>query len=92
MTRLFNRFLSLAALALLLSISSASVMAGSKVLYVTHEPGQYHKYTPQLKAFKEQIAQKAGWDVTVITGSYDEVIDALQVAENAEKMKAGESL
>ena len=53
-------------------------MGAAKVLYVTHEPGQWHEYTPQLKAFKEQIAPKAGWDITVITGDYDEVIEQLK--------------
>lgn len=43
----------------ILSISSTAAMAGSKVLYVTHEPGKYHRYSPQLAIFKEKIAIKA---------------------------------
>lgn len=76
MTR-FHLSILQASLALFLTLSSASVMAAGKVLYVTHEPGQWHKYTPQLKTFKEQIAKKAGWDVSVITGDYDAVIEKL---------------
>lgn len=47
-----------------------------KVLYVTHEPGKYHKYTPQKKVFTE-IGAAQKWDVTVITGTHDEVIAKL---------------
>ncbi len=78
MIRTLNRSLKLAILALALTVSSASLMAAGKVLYVTHEPGNWHKYTPQLKIFKEQIAKKASWDVTVITGDYDGVIEQLK--------------
>ena len=52
--------------------------ADGKVLYVTHEPGQYHKYTPQLASFKNKIAGPAGWELTVMTGTYDEVLHKMQ--------------
>ena len=48
-----------------------------KVLYFTHEPGQWHDYTTQKKLFV-QIAEKAGWDLTVSTGTYDGQIQALR--------------
>jgi hypothetical protein len=44
--------------------------ASNKVLYFTHEPGKYHKYSPQKKVFID-IAKKAGWDLTVSTGDHD---------------------
>lgn len=43
-----------------------------KVLYVTHEPGKYHAYTPQRKIF-EEIAKKNDWNLSIISGSHDEV-------------------
>jgi|TARA_B110000495_G_C22985560_1_gene579803 hypothetical protein len=78
MTRTLNRLLTLSILSLALAVSSVSVLGVGKVLYVTHEPGQWHKYTPQLKAFKEQIAKKAGWDITIMTGDYDSLIEQLK--------------
>jgi hypothetical protein len=78
MTRTLNRSLKLALLALAITVSSVSVMGAGKVLYVTHEPGKWHKYTPQLKTFKEQIATKAGWDITIMTGDYDGLIEQLK--------------
>ena len=56
---------------------SALIADAKSVLYVTHEPGRYHKYTPQLAAFKE-IGEKAGWKVTVMTGTYDEQLVKLR--------------
>lgn len=47
-----------------------------KVLYVTHEPGKWHKYTPQRKMF-EKLAKESGWDLTVMSGSHDEVEEKL---------------
>ncbi|MGK0237927.1 MAG: hypothetical protein ACI92G_001391 [Candidatus Pelagisphaera sp.] len=78
MTRTLNRLLTLSILSLALAVSSVSVLGAGKVLYVTHEPGQWHKYTPQLKVFKEQIAKKAGWDITIMTGDYDSLIEQLK--------------
>ena len=51
--------------------------AGKKVLYFTHEPGRWHKYTPQLAEFKA-IAKEAGWEMTASTGSYQEQINKLK--------------
>ncbi|MFT5883206.1 MAG: hypothetical protein ACI9FG_001719 [Crocinitomicaceae bacterium] len=44
----------------------------TNVLYVTHEPGKYHKYTPQREIFQE-IAKKNNWNLTVISGSHKDV-------------------
>lgn len=78
MIRFLHRSFKLSLLGLLLSVASVSIFAAGKVLYVTHEPGKWHRYTPQLKIFKEEIAAKAGWEVSVITGSYEAVIDQLK--------------
>ena len=46
----------------LMTLGAADRLAAAdkkKVLYVTHEPGRWHKYTPQMAIFK-QIAAKAG--------------------------------
>jgi hypothetical protein len=40
-----------------------------KVLYVTSLPGTHHDYVTQREIFLE-TAERAGWDVTVMTGSY----------------------
>ena len=40
-----------------------------RILYVTSLPGTYHDYVTQREIFLE-IAKKAGWQVTVITGNY----------------------
>jgi len=76
---LFRKPISLVSLVLLFQvfISSAAVGANGKVLYVTHEPGHWHDYSTQLRIFKEEIASKQSWEVTVITGSYKEVIEKL---------------
>lgn len=55
--------------------------AATKVLYVTHEPGRYHKYTPQKMVF-QTIAKEQKWDLTVISGTYDEVIKKLSSTPN----------
>lgn len=78
MNHTLNRSFSIASLTLALIVSSVSAFAAGKVLYVTHEPGKWHKYTPQLQIFKEQIAAKAGWDITVMTGTYDGLIEKLK--------------
>ncbi len=59
--------------------AGAKVLSPTKVLYVTFEPGKYHKYTPQMEVFKE-VAKVNAWDATVITGTHDGVIK--QLAEN----------
>ena len=51
------------------------------VLYVTHEPGKYHKYTPQREIFQE-IAKKNNWNLTVMSGSHDEVETKLATEPN----------
>lgn len=43
--------------------------AAVKILYVTSLPGTHHDYVTQREIFLD-IAQKAGWQVTVITGRY----------------------
>ncbi len=48
-----------------------------KILYFTHEPGTYHKYTPQLAIFR-QLAKRAGWDLTVMTGEHEAQIEKLR--------------
>ena len=61
----------------LLAFICSTTAAGKKVLYVTHEPGKYHKYTPQKNIFIE-VAKKAGWDLTVSTGDHEPQIVALR--------------
>ena len=65
---------------LLLFVLSSFAMAQKKVLYFTHEPGRWHKYAPQ-KAIFIQLAEKAGWDLTVSTGEHDPQIVALRNPE-----------
>ena len=48
-----------------------------KILYFTHEPGTYHRYTPQLAIFR-QLAQRAGWELTVMTGDHEAQIKKLR--------------
>ena len=64
-------------LILIVALSSFTAFGGKKVLYFTHEPGRWHKYTPQLAEFKA-IAKEAGWEMTTSTGSYDEQIKKLR--------------
>ena len=52
-------------------------MAGKKVIYFTHEPGRWHKYTAQKNIFS-QIAKKAGWEVTIMTGDHEAQIAKLR--------------
>jgi hypothetical protein len=63
--------------ALTLLLAASAFAEKTKVLYVTHEPGRWHKYTPQLAIFIE-IGEKAGWDVTVMTGEHDAQIEKLR--------------
>jgi len=65
--------------ALLLSLA-ASALASDKVLYVTHEPGRWHKYSEQL-AVVEALAAQADWELAVATGSYDETLEFLQTPD-----------
>ena len=73
-----NRLLLLAAL---FSVLVAPVaLSANRVLYVTHEPGRWHEYTPQLASFRE-IAKEAQWELTVATGSVEETLAYLGAAE-----------
>ena len=51
--------------------------AVAKVLYVTHEPGQYHDYTGQRKVF-EKIAEGQTWDTTILSENYDDFLSGLK--------------
>ena len=53
-----------------------------KVIYFTHEPGRWHKYTAQKKVFS-QIATKAGWELTIMTGDHDGQIAKLRTPDFA---------
>ena len=68
----------LAALALTATLRPA--MAGKKVLYFTHEPGRWHKYTAQLEIFR-QIAKKADWELTVMSGQHEPQITKLRTPD-----------
>jgi hypothetical protein len=69
---------------LLVGTMSVAKAAPTKVLYFTHEPGRWHKYTPQMKIFKE-LGQKAGWQVTFDTGTYDGQIKKLAASDDYAK-------
>jgi len=58
------------------SQEAAEVGRRSQVLYVDHEPGNYHLTIPQKKKFLE-MAKDQGWEVTVMTGTDQEVIKKL---------------
>ena len=64
-------------LLILLVLSASAFAEKKKVLYFTHEPGKWHKYTPQKEMFIK-LAEKAGWDLTVSTGMHDPQILALR--------------
>ncbi|MDE0838721.1 MAG: ThuA domain-containing protein [Kiritimatiellae bacterium] len=53
----------------LVGLGTAQAADKTKVLYFTHEPGRWHDYTTQ-KAKFSQIAEDAGWDLTVQTGEH----------------------
>ncbi len=57
------------------------VTKATKVLYVTHEPGKYHDYTSQRSVFKK-IADEQKWDLSVLSGTHDEVIEKLASRPN----------
>lgn len=67
-------------LLILLALSATVFAEKKKVLYFTHEPGQWHKYTPQKEIFIK-LAEKAGWDLTVSTGEHDPQVIALRNPE-----------
>ncbi len=67
-------------LLMLLGIFNAACASTGKVLYVTHEPGKWHKYTPQLEKFKE-IGERAKWDVTVWTGEHHAQVEKLKTPD-----------
>ncbi len=76
-----KRFLSLCLLAALaLTATLRPAMAGKKVLYFTHEPGRWHKYTAQLEIFR-QIAKKADWELTVMSGQHEPQITKLRTPD-----------
>ena len=58
---------------ILSALASPQALSANKVLYVTHEPGRWHEYTPQLASFRE-IAEEAKWELTVATGSVEETL------------------
>ncbi len=60
-------------LVIMSALASPHTLSANKVLYVTHEPGRWHEYTPQLASFKE-IATQAKWELTVATGSLEETL------------------
>ena len=63
---------------ILLAMMSINTFADAKkVLYFTHEPGKWHKYSPQKEVFIK-VAKEAGWDLTVSTGEHDPQIIALR--------------
>lgn len=83
MHHMLNRSSLFLIMFLMLTVSITGVAeAATKVLYVTHEPGTYHKYTPQMAVFKE-IAKKAGWEVTYMTGRHEPQIKKLRTKEFA---------
>ena len=84
-TTLILPLLALGAGAAFMSISSCSKAEAQttkkksdrlKVLYVTHEPGRWHKYTPQREIF-EELAKKNNWQVIVKSGSHHDVEEML---------------
>ena len=66
-------------LLLILIVLGTTMFAAEKkkVLYFTHEPGKWHKYTPQ-KAMFIKLAEKAGWELTVSTGEHAPQVLALR--------------
>jgi hypothetical protein len=74
---MYLRLLAIFAILAVPSVLAADEAKAKKVLYVTHEPGRWHKYTPQLAIFRE-LAKEAGWDLTVSTGDHDGQIASLR--------------
>ena len=65
---------------LLVLVAATTAFAQKKILYVTHEPGRWHKYTPQKEIF-QKIGEKAKWEVTVKTGSMNDQIAWLRTKD-----------
>ncbi|MCM8533949.1 MAG: ThuA domain-containing protein [Lentisphaeraceae bacterium] len=80
---MFKQFIFIAVLFILPSFLSAE----KKVLYFTHEPGRWHKYTPQISEFKD-IGKEAGWNVTISTGEHKEQLNKLKVKDYAKGFDA----
>ncbi len=68
---------------LLTTYSFAEEPKAPRILYVTSLPGTYHDYVTQREIFQE-TAKRAGWDVTVIIGSY-KTLNQKGVASNNQK-------
>ncbi len=66
------------------STEKVATEGAAKVLYVTHEPGQYHDYTGQRKIF-EKIAAKQTWETTILSDSYDGLIKRFSEDEDFAK-------
>jgi hypothetical protein len=79
---MYFRLLAIFAILAVPAALSADQAKAKKVLYVTHEPGRWHAYSPQLRALKE-IAAEAKWDLKVITGDHDGQIGMLRTPEYA---------
>lgn len=62
-----------------LKISVKTVEGAPKILYVTHEPGQWHDYTGQRKVF-EELVEGQDWTVDVLTSSYDGLLNELSAS------------
>lgn len=58
------------------TVSTTDSTDAIKVLYVTHEPGRWHRYTPQREIF-EKIAKEQNWKLKVLSGSQDDVVTKL---------------
>ena len=65
----------------------ANEIEKSKILYFTHEPGTYHRYTPQLAIFR-QLAKRAGWELTVMTGDHESQIKKLHAPDYGKQFDA----
>lgn len=73
---MYSRVLRLLLAGLLASTGTLALAAG-KVMYVTHEPGRWHDYSAQLADFRE-VADSAGWELTVASGDKDQLFEFLR--------------
>ena len=73
-------YCSLSALSPRNAVADEPKSGAKRVLYFTHEPGKYHKYTPQKEIFAG-IAKRAGWEVTVMTGEHEPQIKRLRTPD-----------
>lgn len=62
---------------ILLSLMASQSFSRDRILYVTHEPGRWHEYTPQLESFIA-LAAEADWELTVASGSREETVEFLK--------------